>query len=777
MNEGACSGDPLWVKVRTESGDEMRLMLDTGSDVSVLDTAWVRKLGHPVGRKHIGVSFQGISGDLPVYEAPRLFVGNTQLLAAPKVVACSLKELELPFDGILGMDSLRPYCIQLDFGARRIRFLDPDRVGIQDLGRAFPITKGPSAELAYLKADLFGQGEMLFALDTGLCEPFDFAVAPGIFHRLLEQNPDHRAFNALIGPVGTGSAASFAGLKVGGESYANMKLIEVKLTPRRVKGFVGLRFLTRHVATFNFPKRTLYLRCLSSGLLRDGTTTSPGRSLAGRVEDAQGQPLSGVTVCLCTRSLDIYNASLPPEHFPVDATLGCPADQDSFYFTRTESDGRFSFPAQRGKCILLGSTKSGYAIASGAAPPPVVLRLVPWARLEGVVMLGNKPAPTGITVTGGYDDARFFDGIDLRLHLTATTDENGRFVFERTFCGMTRLSRQGPPGANSSGKSVRTNVPAGKTTRVVIPVFGPTVVGRIELPAKLRGQGLYLEAAQLQPLRQLPRLTLPADFLNLAEADREAWLQQWASSPAVRGSLLPPVPQEEQRLVWFDQNAQPSFTLLDAPPGTHRISVMVFPCTKGRVDYDHRLAVIAYKLTIPSPGVLTLGTTTDVGELPAEPYGLDHAGQAAPDFAFRTLDGKEHTLSQFKGKVVLLDFWGTWCGACRSELPRMRALHAAFGNDPSFVMVGLSIRDNPAVLQQFIQKNHVGWVQAAMGDPSKAWCVRLYQVQGYPTFYLIGKDGRVIASGHWADDLWLLVEAALAADAPLKHKAAPNGAP
>jgi thiol-disulfide isomerase/thioredoxin len=189
---------------------------------------------------------------------------------------------------------------------------------------------------------------------------------------------------------------------------------------------------------------------------------------------------------------------------------------------------------------------------------------------------------------------------------------------------------------------------------------------------------------------------------------------------------------------------------------------MVFPCTKGRVDYDHRLAVIAYKLTIPSLSELTLDTTIDLGELPAQPYGLDYAGQPAPDFAFRTLDGKEHTLSQFKGKVVLLDFWGTWCGACRSELPRMQALHAAFGNDLSFVMVGLSIRDDPAVLQQFVQKNHVGWMQAAMGDSGKAWCVRLYQVEGYPTFYLIGKDGKVIASGHWADDLRPLVEAALA---------------
>jgi len=278
MNERAGLGDPLWMKVRTEGGDEMRLMLDTGSDVSVLDTSWARKLGRPVGTKHVGLSFHGTAGDLPVYRAPRLFVGTTQWLTAPEVVACSLKELQLrggPFDGILGMDSLRAYCIQLDFGARRIRFLDPDHAGSQDLGKAFSITKGPGAEAAFLEADLFGQGEMLFALDTGFCEPFDFAVVPRIFRRLLEQNPDHLVFGALIGPVGTGSAASFTGLNVRGESYANIKLIEVKFTPRRLKGLMGLRFLARHVATLNFQKQTLYLRSLSSRPLREKGTTLP----------------------------------------------------------------------------------------------------------------------------------------------------------------------------------------------------------------------------------------------------------------------------------------------------------------------------------------------------------------------------------------------------------------------------------------------------------------------------------------------------------------------
>jgi hypothetical protein len=265
MNEGAGSGAPVTVRVRTEGGEELRLVLDTGAFSSALDAAWEPKLGRPLGSKSIGIPFHNAEGDVLTYRAPKLLVGNAQLVTASEIMAVDLRSLRLaggPFDGLLGMDCLRHYCIQLDFGARKIRFLDPERPPTQPLGKAIRIAKGPGGTC--VNADFFGQGEMRFLIDTGFYdEPFDFMLAPKPFQRVLQQNPDGRGFYAMLGSVGTGVAASFARFEACGATYADIKLIEVNITPRKLKGVAGLRFVARHVATFNFPKQTVYFKPLS----------------------------------------------------------------------------------------------------------------------------------------------------------------------------------------------------------------------------------------------------------------------------------------------------------------------------------------------------------------------------------------------------------------------------------------------------------------------------------------------------------------------------------
>jgi peroxiredoxin len=120
-------------------------------------------------------------------------------------------------------------------------------------------------------------------------------------------------------------------------------------------------------------------------------------------------------------------------------------------------------------------------------------------------------------------------------------------------------------------------------------------------------------------------------------------------------------------------------------------------------------------------------------------------GQAAPQFEARSLDGKQIKLSDHKGKYVLLDFWATWCGPCVAETPHLKEAHAAFGNDPRFVMIGLSLDPKEDAPRDYARKNDLGWTQAFLGEWSKTAVPKAYGITGIPSMWLIGPDGTVIA--------------------------------
>jgi len=126
---------------------------------------------------------------------------------------------------------------------------------------------------------------------------------------------------------------------------------------------------------------------------------------------------------------------------------------------------------------------------------------------------------------------------------------------------------------------------------------------------------------------------------------------------------------------------------------------------------------------------------------PATPEGDNSDHPVAPVFSLTTLDGKKFNLADYKGKVVLLDFWATWCGPCRIEIPgfvEMQDRYASAG----FSVVGIDMDDDPAAVPEFARQFRMNY-PVAVGD---ARVSELYGgVYGLPTAFLIGRDGRVYA--------------------------------
>jgi thiol-disulfide isomerase/thioredoxin len=116
-------------------------------------------------------------------------------------------------------------------------------------------------------------------------------------------------------------------------------------------------------------------------------------------------------------------------------------------------------------------------------------------------------------------------------------------------------------------------------------------------------------------------------------------------------------------------------------------------------------------------------------------------GSVAPDVSLKTLDGKTVSLSQYRGRVVMLNFWATWCPPCRAEMPSMERLNKAM-NGLDFVMLAVNVEEDGAqVVTTFLQSNPHSF--PVLLD-SNAMAQNAYEVFRFPETFIINKDGVIL---------------------------------
>ena len=142
-------------------------------------------------------------------------------------------------------------------------------------------------------------------------------------------------------------------------------------------------------------------------------------------------------------------------------------------------------------------------------------------------------------------------------------------------------------------------------------------------------------------------------------------------------------------------------------------------------------------------------------------------GYPAVDFRFPDVDGKEIALSDFKGKVVYIDVWATWCGPCKQQIPFLKKLEAEYHDNPDMVFMSVSIdaeKDHGKWLDM-VAAEGLGGVQLFAGSRSDADLQKPYKISGIPHFILVGKDGNIInddAPRPSSDEIRPMLNAALA---------------
>lgn len=284
LNKEVARGSRLIVTVRLENGEELPFDVDTGSPMTLFDKSLEPELGQCLGTVTLlNFGTKTVGG---VYKAPKLYLGGTPLMMnGNAIVTSDFQPLSAnagrPIKGVLGMDVLENYCIQLDFEGAKMRFLNPDHLKDANLGKPFPISfssEGQSmsdATRPYIHHGCLigGEGTNLL-IDTGYAA--DGALESGLFRREIMEH-GLREGDAVHGRNGR---VWFAECVWNGEIYTNLLVGEGG-------NLIGLRFLSRHLVTLDFPSRTLYLKQTSIGPLTNAKIDAAEAFLHNLKENGQ----------------------------------------------------------------------------------------------------------------------------------------------------------------------------------------------------------------------------------------------------------------------------------------------------------------------------------------------------------------------------------------------------------------------------------------------------------------------------------------------------------
>lgn len=119
-------------------------------------------------------------------------------------------------------------------------------------------------------------------------------------------------------------------------------------------------------------------------------------------------------------------------------------------------------------------------------------------------------------------------------------------------------------------------------------------------------------------------------------------------------------------------------------------------------------------------------------------------GTVFPDFSVKDLNGKPLSVGQYKGKVVLVNFWGTWCPPCIAEMPDLLSAYNKY-HSKGFEVIGISMDEDKDKLERYLKVKDIPWPQNYEGKRWDNTLAQKYGVDSTPTSYLLDRDGKIIA--------------------------------
>jgi beta-lactamase regulating signal transducer with metallopeptidase domain/peroxiredoxin len=420
---------------------------------------------------------------------------------------------------------------------------------------------------------------------------------------------------------------------------------------------------------------------------------------------------------------------------------------------KTGEDGKFELDRTRDEGLIVVVHPDGYAIVKSTEfTNSSKVTLSPWARIEGTITSASR------------NGEQLVVAVEQAMSSEQERNEPVQWMFEQASISGNRFAIDHIPAVPLYvGAVVRWELAdpvylepePGRTYSVEIGAKGRSATGRIVHPSP----GPKMEMSDPRRLHAVayridPEPPVPAEIRKMTRASFQ-WLWRDADNAYERSQTF------QKRFV-PEITDSGEFTFAALAPGEYELVANYHvplgenvSCGRGVLE-----SVAISRFTVPDDKGTTAVRVPDV-LLARLTY--PKVGEPAPLFESKTFSGDTIKLADLRGKVVLLDFWATWCKPCVAQLPQVQQLHETFGADGRFAMIGMSLDWDIEKAKKFLAQRQLKWPQVSLGNMDTSTVVKQYGVGSIPTMILIDPDGKIIAMSAAIEQIKEQIRSALAA--------------